>query len=127
MAEPRRWFNQSLPQTLQIATFVFYFDAVLGLLGVLSGGPALRFAPSLWRMLVFASIAGSVGAANGIANENKWGYKLGLGIAALPFAIRLIFLKNPFGADPLTLMFDIALVALLVHPQSRDYQRIWFK
>ena len=25
------------------------------------------------------------------------------------------------------LMFDIALVALLVHPQSRDYQRIWFK
>ena len=23
--------------------------------------------------------------------------------------------------------FDIALVALLLHPMSRDYQRIWFK
>jgi hypothetical protein len=27
----------------------------------------------------------------------------------------------------LTLLFDGALVALLVHPESRDYQRIWFK
>jgi hypothetical protein len=23
--------------------------------------------------------------------------------------------------------FDIALVVLLLHPMSRDYQRIWFK
>ena len=27
----------------------------------------------------------------------------------------------------LGLMFAIALIALLLHPQSRDYQRIWFK
>jgi hypothetical protein len=27
----------------------------------------------------------------------------------------------------ITLLFDGALVALLVHPESRDYQRIWFK
>ena len=24
-------------------------------------------------------------------------------------------------------VFDVALVLLLVHPMSRDYQRIWFK
>ena len=24
-------------------------------------------------------------------------------------------------------LFDIALVALLLHPMSREYQRIWFK
>jgi hypothetical protein len=24
-------------------------------------------------------------------------------------------------------MFEVALVALLLHPQSREYQRIWFK
>jgi hypothetical protein len=24
-------------------------------------------------------------------------------------------------------MFTVALLALLLHPQSRDYQRIWFK
>jgi hypothetical protein len=27
----------------------------------------------------------------------------------------------------INLIFDGALVALLLHPQSRDYQRIWFK
>jgi len=26
-----------------------------------------------------------------------------------------------------TFGFDAALVALLLHPMSRDYQRIWFK
>jgi hypothetical protein len=25
------------------------------------------------------------------------------------------------------LAFTVALLALLLHPQSRDYQRIWFK
>ena len=38
-----------------------------------------------------------------------------------------------FGAALLTstavisLLFDGALVALLLHPMSREYQRIWFK
>jgi hypothetical protein len=38
-----------------------------------------------------------------------------------------------FGFDVLgfptimTLMFDGLLVGLLVHPMSRDYQRIWFR
>jgi hypothetical protein len=27
----------------------------------------------------------------------------------------------------ISLGFDVALVALLVHPMSREYQRIWFK
>ena len=27
----------------------------------------------------------------------------------------------------LNLIFDAALVALLLHPESRGYQRIWFK
>jgi hypothetical protein len=27
----------------------------------------------------------------------------------------------------LDFMFDIALLALLAHPMSRDYQKIWFR
>ncbi len=27
----------------------------------------------------------------------------------------------------LSFVFDVALVLLLVHPMSRDYQRIWFR
>jgi hypothetical protein len=29
--------------------------------------------------------------------------------------------------DPLRLLFAGALFALLLHPMSREYQRIWFK
>ena len=90
MAEPRRWFNPNLPQLLQIAVFLFYFDAVLDLLGILSSPTSIRFMAGFYRALLFVSVAGSVGAANGIANENKWGYKLGVGIAALPFVINLV-------------------------------------
>jgi len=25
------------------------------------------------------------------------------------------------------LLFDIALIALLLHPMSRDYQKVWFR
>jgi hypothetical protein len=45
-------------------------------------------------------------------------------MAVLPFA--LIF-THSFSTDLITLMFEIALLALLLHPQSREYQRIWFK
>jgi hypothetical protein len=38
-----------------------------------------------------------------------------------------VIFGNPLGTDLLTLMFEIALLALLLHPQSREYQRIWFK
>jgi len=36
-------------------------------------------------------------------------------------------LNNVFTTDIISLMFEIALVVLLLHPQSREYERIWFK
>ena len=48
-------------------------------------------------------------------------------MAFLPFILRLIFLHNPFATQIIDLMFEVALVCLLLHPQSREYQRIWFK
>ena len=30
-------------------------------------------------------------------------------------------------SHPIGLLFEVALLALVVHPQSRDYQRIWFR
>ena len=91
--------------------FLFYFTAVFQLL--YSGGYVFGLAIGF----------GLVGAGLGIANEYKWGYVLGLVMSALVLLRTLIITPIPI----LTLMFDVALVALLVHPQSRDYQRIWFK
>jgi hypothetical protein len=112
-----RWIDTTQPQTLLIAVILLYVNAAFA---VLAGG--------FLNPILLALIVGQVGAGFGIANEKKWGYGLGIAMAVLPFVIRLLFLHNPFGGVTLVqLMFEVALVALLLHPQSREYQRIWFK
>ena len=66
-------------------------------------------------------------AGYGISNQKKWGYALGVAMAVLPFVLQLLVLHSLFAVGLITLMFEIALLALLLHPQSREYQRIWFK
>lgn len=117
--ETGRWLNPRQPQTLQIAVFLFYFDAVFI---ALRGG---LFAP-----LGIVFIAAYIGAAWGIVNERRWGYGLAIAVAAfglLPYVLFVSRGGNILGGDPLGLMFAIAKVALLLHPMSRSYQRIWFK
>jgi hypothetical protein len=118
--ETRRWINQSQPQTLVIAVWLFYFDAVF--LAVLRGG--------LFSLFGILLIAGYVASGYGIANERKWGYVLGLIFAVLgvyPYVNAFLTGHNVIMSDPLGLMFAVARLALLAHPQSREYQRIWFK
>lgn len=113
--ETRRWTNPSQPQTLQIAVFLLYIDAFFALLGF---------------NLLIAVASGAAGF--GIANEKKWGYILGVVIST----IALLFLARVLYVDGVGRLFDVnvllasvfpvAQFALLVHPQSRDYQRIWF-
>lgn len=112
-----RWVNPSQPQTLYGATILCYIDAVFGLLG--SGG-----------FPFFIALALGLGLGGfGIANEKKWGYAVGVGAAVLQVLILLVFFRFDVLGFPLilTFMFDALLVALLVHPMSRDYQRIWFR
>ncbi|HEX4905169.1 MAG TPA: hypothetical protein VFU93_06950 [Acidimicrobiales bacterium] len=115
--ETRRWTNPTQPQTLQIAVFLLYINAVFT---ALLGG--------LGSIIGIALVAGGAAAGFGIANEKRWGYNLGLAMAFLPFVLRIAFngVENIFGGSIINLMFEIALVALLLHPQSRDYQKIWF-
>ena len=120
----RRWLNQSQPQTLLIACFLLYFNAALTLLLTLSASFS-----GIDTAYVLATLAGVPGAY-GIANERRWGYYLAIGVAFVPFIINAVHNHNhnPFGGAPvLTLVFEIALVALLLHTQSREYQKVWFK
>lgn len=136
--EPRRWINQSQPQTLVIATFLLYLSAgftliffgervfyLVALCGTFFCG--LRPLAELARFLVPAL---AVAAGWGIANERGWSWPLALVAGALPLAARLVaafrLQTSPLSADLIGLLFDGALVALLLHPQSREYQRIWF-
>jgi hypothetical protein len=115
MQEARKWFDSSQPQTLQGAVMLCYITAAFGLLAIL-----------------FSSFVGVVplalGAAGfGIANEKKWGYGLGVALAALVVLVDVVALLYGALAILINLLFAVVLFALLVHPQSREYKRIWFK
>jgi hypothetical protein len=115
-----KFLNQFQPQTLVIGTMFCYIDAVFGFLfGVVSTS----------FLLAILTIAGLAIGGFGIANEKKWGYFL----AVIAAVLQVVMLIAVAGADVLAfplilnLFFDGALVALLLHPQSREYTRIWFK
>ena len=113
----RRFWDPSQPQTLQIATFLLYFNAALAFL---FGGFLSPYGIAL--------IAGMAGGAFGMANDKRWGYYLSVAMAFIGLAFILSNgLDSAVRFDTISLMFAVALVALLLHPQSRDYQRIWFK
>ncbi|NNN19495.1 MAG: hypothetical protein HKL84_06520 [Acidimicrobiaceae bacterium] len=116
-----RWFDRSLPQTLQIATLLLYMNGVVTVL-------FSAFAP----FILLPAVAELVGAY-GISNSKRWGYITAVVGAIFPLLILLIdavsFRISIFSiifSSPLTLIFEIALVALLLHPQSREHQKIWF-
>jgi hypothetical protein len=120
--ETRRWTNPSQPQTLQIAVFLLYANAVLGLV---FGNAYFRFGGLFGLAAMVAFAAGGFG----IANEKRWGYTTAVVVSAGE-VLCLILIFGPIGLlgsqNLLGFAFAVALAALLLHPQSRDYQRIWF-
>ncbi len=117
MPEQRKWFDQSQPQTLQAAVIFTYINAVLAVITLIGTG----IGPGV--LLIVAGIG-----ANGIANEQRWGYRLAVGCAALYLLFSLaLFVWISFSFYTiLNLLFAGVLFALLIHPQSREYEKIWF-
>jgi hypothetical protein len=125
--ETRRWTNPSQPQTLYLAVVLFYINAVMSLIFGNYVGLLFGF------LGVLAFIVGSVAAGLGIANEKKWGYILGIAVAAFQLT-PFLWLIATDGVSVvfnirylIAVIFPVVLFALLVHPMSRDYQRIWFR
>lgn len=108
-----RWFDSGQPQTLQGAVILCYLNAVFGLIGLLQGSPVAL-------ILVLEAVAGLA-----IANQRRWGYWLGVVVAVLYLATLVLYFTLSL-AILLNLAFAIVLVALLLHRQSRAYQRVWF-
>ena len=111
--QARSWLNRLHPQTLLSATMLLYIEGLFNLVR----GPFLAMVG-----------AAMFPAAWGIANDRRWGWRLGIGAAALNVIIPIRW----YGLDsPLTLafalLFPVVLLVLLVHPVSREHQRIWFE
>lgn len=110
----RRFLNQHQPQTLVMGTMLCYIQAFFALIAFSLFG------------LVFAVGLGFGGY--GIANDKRWGYGLAVAVAILQVMI-VVAIAGDQGLNlgiALSLLFDVALVCLLLHPESREYQRIWF-
>jgi hypothetical protein len=109
-----RWVDRTQPQTLMMATILMYINAALGvLLGAVFVSPFLAIL-----------VLGPVAAGWGIANEKKWGYWLALALTVIE--VLYLLLHVAYGSV-ISLIFYIALVALLLHPESRAYRRTWFR
>jgi hypothetical protein len=111
-----RFLNPHQPQTLYSAVILGYIEAFFNL---------ITFAP----LLILIGL-GLAAGGYGISNEKKWGYTLAVTSACVQVVLVLAIYQadtfsNVFAL--ITFLFDAALVALLVHPMSRDYQRIWFR
>lgn len=140
----RRWFDRMQPQTLQIATWLLYFNAFFTLVDVIGDDSYLGYLRNRfgWGLLVgLAIVAAYVLGGFLMANDRKLGYQLALVAAFSPFVVRFWALSDLdrrlpgsvslmdkiTGNNLLSFIFEVALCALLLHPQSRDHQRIWYR
>ena len=146
----RRWFDRMQPQTLQIATWLLYFDGAFGLVALLEGSGYQGFILRRYAIglpVLLAVVSSFVLGGLLMANERRIGYRLAVFAAFSPFVLRIwalrgavsafnfggevslldYFTGKPFGVSLLTVVFDIALIALVLHPQSRNHARIWMR
>ena len=134
----KKWFDRMQPQTLQIATWLLYFDGFFALVDLLDGGGEmyylrLRYTGGLLIGLVVIALYAGGGLL--MANERRLGYKLSVAAAISPFLINFIVYSDVgvslryrvLGTGIITFAFNVALLALPLHRQSKEHQRIWFR
>ena len=141
----RRWVNPSQPDLLQIATWIGYFRGVFTLLFGLETQFVVFPLSDVSRNgtsnpILQIGLAGLLaGGAYLLANGRRLGWQLLLAGAALPLVARLfvafgislgsddVRATSPLDYDIIGLIFEVALVALLVHPRSRQYEKVWLE
>ena len=148
--DPKKWFDRMQPQTLQIATWLLYFDGFFALVSLIDKSGYigyLRFQYPFGFLLGIISVGLYVLGGVLMANDLKIGYRLGVLAAASPFVLRFLAVRSLaanfetqspigitdyltgriFGGSIISSAFDIAVLALLLHTQSREHQRIWYR
>ena len=123
--------NPRQPQTLYISQILLYITAVGAVLFRSVGEGWVEALPLRYLVVALMTIGAAAGAY-GIANSQKWGYQLGIAAAIAPFIIRVEIIRRAdvvemFTWNPIGLLFDIAILAALLHPESRAYQKLWFE
>ncbi|MFM8529955.1 MAG: hypothetical protein ACKOD2_09830 [Ilumatobacteraceae bacterium] len=137
---PRKWFDRFQPQTLQIATWLLYLNGLFAFVGLLDESDWIGYARATKGGLGFvvgvAVVSAYVLGGFLMANDRRIGWRLALVGAFSPFVLRFWILSDfpniglwdkITGNNTISFIFDVALCALLLHPQSREHQRIWYR
>ena len=137
--DPRKWFDRMQPQTMQIATWLLYLNGFFALIGFMDKSDWIGFARvdkgALGSLIGLVVVASFIGGGYLMANDRKIGYRLALIAAFSPFILRIWILwsypgwgaiDKITGNDTIGFIFEAALCALLLHPQSREHQRLWY-
>jgi hypothetical protein len=137
--DTRKWFDRMQPQTMQIATWLLYLNGFFALIGFMDKSDWIGFARvdkgALGSLIGLVVVASFIGGGYLMANDRKIGYRLALVAAFSPFILRIWILwsypgwgaiDKITGNDTIGFIFEAALCALLLHPQSREHQRLWY-
>jgi len=137
--DPRKWFDRMQPQTMQIATWLLYLNGFFALIGFMDKsdwtGIARIEKGALGSLVGLAAVASFIAGGYLMANDRRIGYRLALVAAFSPFILRIWILwsypgwgaiDKITGNDTIGFIFEAALCALLLHPQSREHQRLWY-
>ena len=124
---------------MQIATWLLYINGAFALINLLDGSNWIGFAREskglLGLAVAMAVVVANVGGGLFMANDRRLGYRLAVVAAFSPFALRIWlsldwegygFFDRITGNDTIGFIFEVALCALLLHPNSREHQRLWF-
>jgi len=140
----RKWFDRMQPQTLQIAAMLLYLNGFFALVNVLDTTDYLGYLRGRYPFGILLGLAVvALHAFSGVfmANDLKLGYRFAIVAAFSPFVLRFwaftdlanrsgmkIGLYDKLsGGSTLSLVFEVALCTLILHPQSRSHQRIWYR
>ena len=137
--DPRKWFDRMQPQTMQIATWLLYLNGFFALIGFMDKSDWIGFARvdkgALGSLIGLVVVASFIAGGYLMANDRRIGYRLALVAAFSPFILRIWILwsypgwgaiDKITGNDTIGFIFEAALCALLLHPQSREHQRLWY-
>ncbi len=139
----RKLFDRMQPQTLQISAMLLYLNGFFALIGMIDATNDLGYLRSRYSFgLIIGLVVVALHVLSGVfmANDLKLGYRFAIAVAFSPFVLRFwaysdierigdykigIYDKLS-GRSTLNLIFDVALCALILHPQSRSHQKIWY-
>lgn len=131
MGNDLKIIDSAQPTPLVGAAVLSYISAVFAILSLFSNGFFFSLSNAeviALELFTFFVPLGQGICALGFSNDKQVAYKFAIALAILQLAL-LIWLEIYAGFDIqiLNLIFDIILVALLLHPSSRQYASTWFK